>query len=83
MPIPGTNATGTPDAIDSSDYVMTIIRAIRRFPEARKAEVEAEFKKQTKGMKDEKLDLEKAYNKGYIDALGDINSFIATTSHGI
>lgn len=83
MPIPGTNATGTPDAIDSSDYVMTIIRAIRRFPEARKAEVEAEFKKQTKGMKDEKLDLEKAYNKGYIDALGDINSFIATTSLGI
>ncbi len=83
MPIPGTNATGTPDAIDSSDYVMTIIRAIRRFPEARKAEVEAEFKKQTKGMKDEKLDLEKAYNKGYIDALGDINSFIATTSRGI
>ena len=83
MPIPGTNATGTPDAIDSSDYVMTIIRAIRRFPEARKAEVEAEFKKQTKGMKDEKLDLEKAYNKGYIDALGDIKSFIATTSRGI
>ena len=83
MPIPGTNTTGTPDAIDSSDYVMTIIRAIRRFPEARKAEVEAEFKKQTKGMKDEKLDLEKAYNKGYIDALGDINSFIATTSLGI
>ena len=83
MPIPGTNATGTPDAIDSSDYVMTIIRAIRRFPEARKAEVEAEFKKQTKGMKDEKLDLEKAYNKCYIDALGDINSFIATTSRGI
>lgn len=83
MPIPGTNATGTPDAIDSSDYVMTIIRAIRRFPEARKAEVEAEFKKQTKGMKDEKLALEKAYNKGYIDALGDINSFIATTSRGI
>lgn len=83
MPIPGTNATGTPDAIDSSDYVMTIIRAIRRFPEARKAEVEAEFKKQTKGMKDEKLDLEKAYNKGYIDALGDFNSFIATTSRGI
>lgn len=83
MPIPGTNTTGTPDAIDSSDYVMTIIRAIRRFPEARKAEVEAEFKKQTKGMKDEKLDLEKAYNKGYIDALGDINSFIATTSRGI
>lgn len=83
MPIPGTNATGTPDAIDSSDYVMTIIRAIRRFPEARKAEVEAEFKKQTKGMKDEKLDLEKAYNKGYIDALGDINSFIATISRGI
>lgn len=83
MPIPGTNATGTPDAIDSSDYVMTIIRAIRRFPEARKAEVEAEFKKQTKGMKDEKLNLEKAYNKGYIDALGDTNSFIATTSRGI
>ena len=83
MPIPGTNTTGTPDAIDSSDYVMTIIRAIRRFPEARKAEVEAEFKKQTKGMKDEKLDLEKAYNKGYIDALGDVNSFIATTSRGI
>lgn len=83
MPIPGTNTTGTPDAIDSSDYVMTIIRAIRRFPEARKAEVEAEFKKQTKDMKDEKLDLEKAYNKGYIDALGDINSFIATTSRGI
>lgn len=83
MPIPGTNTTGTPDAIDSSDYVMTIIRAIRRFPEARKAEVEAEFKKQTKGVKDEKLDLEKAYNKGYIDALGDINSFIATTSRGI
>ena len=83
MPIPGTNTTGTPDAIDSSDYVMTIIRAIRRFPEARKAEVEAELKKQIKGMKDEKLDLEKAYNKGYIDALGDINSFIATTSRGI
>ena len=83
MPIPGTNTTGTPDAIDSSDYVLTIIRAIRRFPEARKQEVEAEFKKQTKSMKDEKLALEKAYNKGYIDALGDVNSYIATTSRGI
>ena len=51
MPIPGTNTTGTPDAIDSSDYVMTIIRAIRRFPEARKQEVEAEFKKLTKSMR--------------------------------
>ena len=34
MATPGMNTTGTPDAIDSTDYVMTIIRAIRRFPAA-------------------------------------------------
>ena len=83
MPIPGTNATGTPDAIDSSDYVMTIIRAIRRFPEARKKEAEESFKQSFKKLKDEALKLEKAYNKGYIDALGDVNAFIQTTSRGI
>ena len=84
MPIPGTNATGTPDAIDSSDYVMTIIRAIRRFPEARKKEAEDAFKEAIKKMKDEnKIALEKAYNKGYTDALGDVNAFITTTSRGI
>lgn len=83
MPIPGTNATGTPDAIDSSDYVMTIIRAIRRFPTDRKKEVESIFAESSKDMPENKLKLEKAYNKGYLDALGDINAFIQTTSRGI
>jgi hypothetical protein len=83
MPIPGTNATGTPDAIDSSDYVMTIIRAIRRFPVERKKEVEDIFAKTSKDMKDDVLKVEKAYNKGYLDALGDMNAFIQTTSRGI
>ena len=83
MPIPGTNATGTPDAIDSSDYVMTIIRAIRKFPAERKNEVDDSFNKTSATLKDEKLKLEKAYHQGYVDALGDIDSFIQTTSRGI
>lgn len=74
---------GTPDAIDSSDYVMTIIRAIRKFPAERKKEVDDSYNKSTKDMKEDKLKLEKAYHQGYVDALGDIDSFIQTTSRGI
>lgn len=83
MPIPGTNSSGTPDAIDSSDYVMTIIRAVKRFPAERKKEVDDSFTKTSANLKDEKLKLEKAYHQGYVDALGDVDAFIQITSRGI
>lgn len=79
MAMPGMNTTGTPDAIDSTDYVMTIIRAIRRFPTDRKAEIEkiampknAEAKK-----------MEEAFRTGYFQALEDLSSFMQTVSRGI
>lgn len=79
MAMPGMNTTGTPDAIDSTDYVMTIIRAIRRFPADRKAEIEkiampknAEAKK-----------MEEAFRTGYFQALEDLSSFMQTVSRGI
>lgn len=62
---------------------MTIIRAIRKFPAERKKEVDDSYNKSTKDMKEDKLKLEKAYHQGYVDALGDIDSFIQTTSRGI
>lgn len=83
MPIPGTNSSGTPDAIDSSDYVMTIIRAVKKFPAERKKEVDDSFTKTSANLKDEKLKLEKAYHQGYVDALGDVDAFIQITSRGI
>jgi len=77
----GTNTTGRPDEIDSTDYVMTIIRAIRRFPEDRKKEVESyKLPEEAKGSN---LQQEKAYRQGYLDALKDMDSFIKTTSRGI
>lgn len=83
MPIPGTNSSGTPDAIDSSDYVMTIIRAVKKFPAERKKEADDSFTKTSANLKDEKLKLEKAYHQGYVDALGDVDAFIQITSRGI
>lgn len=83
MPIPGTNSSGTPDAIDSSDYVMTIIRAVKKFPAERKKEADDNFTKTSANLKDEKLKLEKAYHQGYVDALGDVDAFIQITSRGI
>lgn len=77
----GTNTTGRPDEIDSTDYVMTIIRAIRRYPNDRKKEVEAfKISEEAKGSN---LQQEKAYRQGYLDALRDMDSFITTTSRGI
>lgn len=81
MAMTGMNTTGRPDEIDSTDYVMTIIRAIRKFPLERKAEVEA-FKLPDDA-KGSNLQQEKAYRKGYLDALKDVNDFIQTTSRGI
>lgn len=79
MAQPGMNTTGTPDSIDSTDYVMTIIRAIRRFPADRKAEIEkiampknAEAKK-----------LEETFRTGYFQALEDLTAFMQTVSRGI
>ena len=79
MATPGMNTTGTPDAIDSTDYVMTIIRAIRRFPADRKSEIEkiampknAETKK-----------MEEAFRTGYFQALEDLTAFMQTVSRGI
>ena len=58
---------------------MTIIRAIRRFPADRKAEIEkiampnnAETKK-----------MEEAFRTGYFQALEDLTAFMQTVSRGI
>ena len=81
MAMPGMNTTGRPDEIDATDYVMTIIRAIRKFANERRKEVEA-FKID-ENTKDEKLLQEKAYRKGYLDALRDCNNFIMSVSRGV
>ncbi len=80
MAMPGMNSTGTPDAIDSTDYVMTIIRAIRRFPSDRRKEIES-IKVESKTAADAKN--EEIYQKGYLAALRDIDAFIATVARGI
>lgn len=79
MATPGMNTTGTPDAIDSTDYVMTIIRAIRRFPADRKTEIEKIA--MPKNAEDKKM--EEAFRTGYFKALEDLTAFMQTVSRGI
>lgn len=79
MAMPGMNTTGTPDAIDSTDYVMTIIRAIRRFPADRKAEIE----KIAVPKNEEAKKMEEAFRAGYFKALEDLSAFMQTVSRGI
>lgn len=79
MAMPGMNTTGTPDAIDSTDYVMTIIRAIRRFPGDRQKEIEQIALPKNK----EIAEKESIYRAGYFQALNDLQSFMQTVSRGI
>lgn len=79
MAMPGMNTTGTPDAIDSTDYVMTIIRAIRRFPSDRKSEIE----KMPMPSEAEAKKMETAFRTGYFQALDDLTAFMQTVSRGI
>lgn len=72
---------GMPDEIDAAGYVMNIIRGIRTYPAKRRKEVEAT--PISEDLKGSGLQLEKAYKKGYLDAINDFDSFIQVLSKGI
>jgi hypothetical protein len=76
-----TNNTGSPDQIDSADYVMNIIRTIRKYPQKRKSEVEKY--KPSENAKGASLQQEKAHQKGYLDALNDMQKFLDIIAKGI
>lgn len=62
------------DAIDSTDYVMKSLRAIKAYPDKRIAQVESTpISEEARGSS---LQQEKAFKAGYIAALNEIKCFI-------